>query len=166
VGPLQQESIAELRPLPLALQEEGSIQGLWGEEGYPQDGNGTPPRCDGGAEHSSTGRSVRDQDSPHPTVERRHHHPRLHEDGRGSGQRLLRIRHRHLDNHLLSPEFGQGARSEQPLPLRIPQSLGVTWVSNNVVLVIACLMIDVVFLCVVGSRGLLWHLVHDLIILR
>jgi hypothetical protein len=32
----------------------------------------------------------------------------------------------HLDNHLLSPEFGQGARSEQPLPLWIPQSLGVT----------------------------------------
>ncbi len=34
--------------------------------------------------------------------------------------------YRHLDSHLLGPEFGQGARSEQPLPLRIPQSLGVT----------------------------------------
>jgi hypothetical protein len=33
---------------------------------------------------------------------------------------------RHLDNHLLSPEFGQGSHSEQPLPFRIPQSLGVT----------------------------------------
>jgi hypothetical protein len=48
------------------------------------------------------------------------------EDGRGSGQRPLRVRHRHLDSHLLSPEYKQGARSEQPLPLRIPQSLGVT----------------------------------------
>jgi hypothetical protein len=38
----------------------------------------------------------------------------------------LRVRHGHLDSHLLSPEFGQGARSEQPIPLRIPQSLGVT----------------------------------------
>jgi hypothetical protein len=28
------------------------------------------------------------------------------------------VRHRHLDSHLLGPEFGQGARSEQ--------SLGVT----------------------------------------
>jgi hypothetical protein len=35
------------------------------------------------------------------------------------------------------------SRSEQPLPLRIPQSLGVTYVCNNVALVIACLMIDV-----------------------
>jgi hypothetical protein len=40
------------------VQEEGSIQGLWGEEGYSQDGDGTPPGCDGGAEHSSTSRSV------------------------------------------------------------------------------------------------------------
>jgi hypothetical protein len=29
-------------------------------------------------------------------------------------------------SHLLGPEFGQGARSEQPLPLWISQSLGVT----------------------------------------
>jgi hypothetical protein len=71
------------------------------------------------------------------------HHPRLHEDGRGSGQRPGRVRHRHLDSHLLSPEFEQGARCEQPLPLWIPQSLGVTRVHNNVALVIACLMIDV-----------------------
>jgi hypothetical protein len=34
--------------------------------------------------------------------------------------------HGHLDSHLLSLEFEQGAHSEQPLPLRIPQSLGVT----------------------------------------
>jgi hypothetical protein len=39
------------------------MKGLWGEEGYPQDGDGTPPRSDGGAEHSSTGRSARDRDS-------------------------------------------------------------------------------------------------------
>jgi hypothetical protein len=64
-------------------------------------------------------------------------------DGRGSGQRALRIRHRHLDSHLFGPEFGQGACSGQPLPLQISQSLGVTRVCNNVVLVIACLMIDV-----------------------
>jgi hypothetical protein len=32
----------------------------------------------------------------------------------------------HLDSHLHHPEFGQGAHSEQPLPLRILQSLGVT----------------------------------------
>jgi hypothetical protein len=78
----------------------------------------------------------------------------LHEDGRGSGQQPLRVRHRHLDNHLFSPEFRQGARSEQPLPLRIPQSLGVTRVSNNVALVIACLMIDVcVCACLLGVVG-------------
>jgi hypothetical protein len=58
----------------------------------------------------------------------------------------LRIRHRHLDGYLLGPEFRQRARSEQPFPLRIPQSLGVTRVYNNVTLVIACLMIDV-FAC-------------------
>jgi hypothetical protein len=29
-------------------------------------------------------------------------------------------------SHLLSPEFEQGARNEQPLPFRIPQSFGVT----------------------------------------
>jgi hypothetical protein len=62
----------------------------------------------------------------HPVAKCRRHHPRLHEDGRGSGQRPLRVRHRHLDSHLLSPEFDQGARGEQPLPLWIPQSLGVT----------------------------------------
>jgi hypothetical protein len=38
--------------------EEGSIHGLWGEEGNLQDGDGAPPGCDGGAEHSSTGRSA------------------------------------------------------------------------------------------------------------
>jgi hypothetical protein len=86
MGPQQQESVAELHPLPPALQKEGSIQGLWGKEGYPQDGDGAPPGRNGGAEHSSTGRSVRDRDSPHPSAERGRHHPRLHNDGRGSGQ--------------------------------------------------------------------------------
>jgi hypothetical protein len=33
---------------------------------------------------------------------------------------------RSKDSHLLGPEFEQGACSEQPLSLRIPQSLGVT----------------------------------------
>jgi hypothetical protein len=113
-------------PLPPALQEERSIKGPRGEKRYPQDGDGTPPGCDSGAEHSSTSRSARDRDSLHPAVKHRRHHPRLHEDGRGSGQRPLCVRYRHLDSHLLSPEFGQGAHSEQPLPLRIPQSLGVT----------------------------------------
>jgi hypothetical protein len=133
MGPLQQMLVAELHPLPPALQEEGSIQGLWGKEGYPLQED----------EHSSTGRSARDRDSPHLAVEHKRHHPRLHEDGTGLGQRPLRVRHRHLDSHLLSPEFGQGARSGQPLPLRISQSLGVTRGSNNVALVITCLMIDV-----------------------
>jgi hypothetical protein len=55
---------------------------LTGEKGYPQDGDGTSPGCDGGAEHSSTGCLVRDRDSSHPTAERRRHPPRLHEDGR------------------------------------------------------------------------------------
>jgi hypothetical protein len=96
MGPQQQESVVELRPLPPALQEEGSIQGLWGEEGYPLDGDSAPPGCDGGAEHSSIGRSARDRDSPHPAAECGRHHPRLYRDGRGSGQRPLCIRHRHL----------------------------------------------------------------------
>jgi hypothetical protein len=68
------------------LLEERSIQGLRGKKGYPQDGDGTPPGCDGGAEHSSADRSARDRDSSHSAVKRGHHHPRLHEDGRGSGQ--------------------------------------------------------------------------------
>jgi hypothetical protein len=82
----QQEPVVELGSLPPALQEERSIQGIRGEKGYPEDEDGTPLGCDGGAEHSSTGRSVRDRDSLHPVAERRHHHPRLHEDGRRSGQ--------------------------------------------------------------------------------
>jgi hypothetical protein len=114
------------RSIPPAIQQERSIQGLRGEKGYPQDGDGTRPGCDSGTEHSSTGRSAQDRDSPHPAVKRRCHHPKLHEDGKRSGQRPLRVRHRHLDSHLLSPEFGQGARSKQPLSLRIGQSLGAT----------------------------------------
>jgi hypothetical protein len=35
MGPYQQGSIAELGPLPPALQEERLIQGLGGEKGYP-----------------------------------------------------------------------------------------------------------------------------------
>jgi hypothetical protein len=86
MGPYQQESVAELGPLPPALQEERSIQGLRGKKGYPRDGDGTPPGCDGGAEHSSIDRSARDRDSLHLAANRRCHHPRLHDDGRGAGQ--------------------------------------------------------------------------------
>jgi hypothetical protein len=57
---IPQESAAELDPLPPTLSEEGSIQGLLGEKGYPPDGDGTPPGCGGGAEHSSANRSARD----------------------------------------------------------------------------------------------------------
>jgi hypothetical protein len=117
-----QNSIRYLLP----YRKKGQFKAYGVKNGYPQDGDGTPPECDSGAEHSSTSRSARDRDSPHPAVKRRRHHPRLHEDGRGLGQRPLCVRYRHLDSHLLSPEFGQGARSEQPLPLQIPQSLGVT----------------------------------------
>jgi hypothetical protein len=46
------------RTSPPTLQEEGSIQGLRGEEGYPPNGDGTPPGCGGGAEHSSADRSA------------------------------------------------------------------------------------------------------------
>jgi hypothetical protein len=60
MGPQQQEPTAELGPLPPTLQEEGSIQGLRGEEGYPSNGDGTPPGCGGGAEHSSADRSAKD----------------------------------------------------------------------------------------------------------
>jgi hypothetical protein len=35
-----------------------------------------------------------------------------------------------------------------------------------VALVITCLMIDVVFVHIIGSRGLLQHLVHDLIYIK
>jgi hypothetical protein len=60
----------------------------------------------------------------------------------------------HLVSHLLSPGLGQGACSEQPLPLWISQSLGVTRVSNRVVLLIICLMIEVcVCACLVGVVG-------------
>jgi hypothetical protein len=86
MGLLQQELIAELGPQPPALQEEGSIQGLRGEKGYPQDGDGTPPGCGGGAENSSTDRSAQDRDSSHSAVKSGCHHLMLHEDGRGSGQ--------------------------------------------------------------------------------
>jgi hypothetical protein len=58
MGPKQQESVVELHAPPTALWEEGSIQVLRGEEGYSQNGDGTPLGCDGGAEHSSTGRSA------------------------------------------------------------------------------------------------------------
>jgi hypothetical protein len=80
-----------------------------------------------------TGRSAQVRDSRHPVVERRCHHLRLHDYGRGSSQRPLCIRHRHLDSHLLSPGFEQGTRSEQPLPLQIPHSLGATQVMSRVI---------------------------------
>jgi hypothetical protein len=66
--------------------KEGQIQGLWGDKGCPQNGYGTPPGRDDGAEHPSTGRSARDQVSPHPAMKLGRHHPRVPEDGRGPGQ--------------------------------------------------------------------------------
>jgi hypothetical protein len=66
--------------------KEGQILGLWGEEVCPQNGYGTPPRRDGGAEHPPAGRSVRDRVSPHRVVGLRRNHPRVPEDGRGPGQ--------------------------------------------------------------------------------
>jgi hypothetical protein len=66
--------------------EEGQIQDLWGDEGCPQNRGGTPLGRDGGAEHPSTGRLVRDRVSPHPAARLERHHPRVLEDGRGSGQ--------------------------------------------------------------------------------
>jgi hypothetical protein len=70
---------------------EGKIQGLWGEEGCPQNGYGTPPGHDGGAEHPPAGCLVRDRVSPYLAVELERHHPRVLEDGRGLGQRPLCI---------------------------------------------------------------------------
>jgi hypothetical protein len=89
----------------------GQIQGLWGEEGCPQNGYGTPPGRDGGAEHPPAGRSVRDRVSSHPAVELGCHHPRVSEDGRGPGQRPLHIEHGHLVCHLHDPGFSRGASS-------------------------------------------------------
>jgi hypothetical protein len=58
MGLQQQESAAELGPLPPTLPEEGSIQGLQVEKGYSPDGDGTPLGCGGGTEHSSADRSA------------------------------------------------------------------------------------------------------------
>jgi hypothetical protein len=66
--------------------KEGQIQGLWGEEGCPQNGYSIPPGRDGEAEHLPTGRLARDRVSPHPAEELKRHHPRVPEDGRGPGQ--------------------------------------------------------------------------------
>jgi hypothetical protein len=60
MGTWQQEPTAELGPLLSTLQEEGSIQGLQGEERYSSDGDGTPPGCGSRAEHSFADRSARD----------------------------------------------------------------------------------------------------------
>jgi hypothetical protein len=98
-------------PSPPTSVKEGQIQGLWGDEGCPQNGYGTPPGCDDGAKHPSAGRSVRDRVSLHPTVELRHHHPRVPVDGRGPDQCPLRIRHRHLVCHFQDPGFSRGASS-------------------------------------------------------
>jgi hypothetical protein len=78
-------------PLPPTLQEGGSIQGLWGEEGCPEDRDGTPPRCDGGAEHPFAGCSAQDRDPPHSAVDHTRHHSRLYEDGRWSSQQPLHV---------------------------------------------------------------------------
>jgi hypothetical protein len=59
-GSVATRAAAELGPLPPTLWEEGSIQGLQGEKGYPPDGDGTPPGRGSGAEHSSADRSARD----------------------------------------------------------------------------------------------------------
>jgi hypothetical protein len=66
--------------------KDGQIQGLWGDEGCPQNGYGTPPGRDGGVENPSVGRSMRDRVSPHPATELGHHHLRVPGDGRGPGQ--------------------------------------------------------------------------------
>jgi hypothetical protein len=42
------------------LLEEGQVQGIWGEERCPQDGDGAPPGRDGGVEHPLTNCTVRD----------------------------------------------------------------------------------------------------------
>jgi hypothetical protein len=89
--------------------KEGQIQGLWGEEGCPQNGYGTPPGCDGGAEHPPVGRSARDRVSLHPAVKLGSHHPRVPEDGRGLGQWPLCIRYGHLVFHLHNLGFSRGA---------------------------------------------------------
>jgi hypothetical protein len=60
MGLYQQEPAVELGPLPPTLQEEGSIQGLRAEKGYPPNGDGTPPGCGGRTEHSSADHSVQD----------------------------------------------------------------------------------------------------------
>jgi hypothetical protein len=85
------QQAVELRTPPPSPPEEGQVQGLWGEEGCPQNGDGTPPRCENGVEHLLAGCSVRDPDSPHPAAELKCHHPRVPEYGRGSGQRPLHI---------------------------------------------------------------------------
>jgi hypothetical protein len=90
-----------------------------GDEGCPQSRDGTPPGHDGGAEHPSTGRSVRDRVSPHLAARLGCHHLRVPEDGRGSGQRPLHLQHGHLLSHLHDLGFSRGASSWQPLPLRI-----------------------------------------------
>jgi hypothetical protein len=66
-------------------QLQNSVQHLLPYK-YPQDGDGAPLGWDSGAEHSSTGHSVRARVSPHPAVELQRHHPRVPEDGRGSSQ--------------------------------------------------------------------------------
>jgi hypothetical protein len=80
------QAITSWSPPPPTSAKVGQIQGLWGEEGCPQNGYSTPPGRDGGAEHPPAGRSVRDRVSSHPAAELRCHHPRVPEDGRGPGQ--------------------------------------------------------------------------------
>jgi hypothetical protein len=54
---------------PYTPTEEGSVQGLRGEKGYPQDGDGALPGHDPGVECPLTGCSVRDPISPYLVVE-------------------------------------------------------------------------------------------------
>jgi hypothetical protein len=94
-----------LSMLPHTSVEEGSVHGSGGDEGYPQDGDGAAPGRDLGVEWPLTGGLARDPVSPHLIVEHRCYHLRLLENGRGSGQRPLRIQHRHLVGHLHRPWF-------------------------------------------------------------
>jgi hypothetical protein len=83
--PLPIGQATELYTLPHISVEEGSVQSPGGEEGYPQDGDGTLAGHDLGVECPLTSCSVRDPVSLHPVVKHRRHYLRVPEDGRSSG---------------------------------------------------------------------------------
>jgi hypothetical protein len=75
-----------MQPKAILLRQNFIIRKKWVlHKGCPQNGYGTPPGRDGGAEHPSAGRSMRDRVSPHLAVELRHHQSRVQEDGGGPG---------------------------------------------------------------------------------